>query len=119
MLILEEEMFLTHRLHRFLMETFPEALLVIFWKIVMHGFFHYRNFILNTWLLFFFCVENNARAANNDGIAAARDEDENQRDLLDWLYTLSRFVLVFSVVYFYSSFTRFLIVVVLTGLVVL
>ncbi|ODM98695.1 Homocysteine-responsive endoplasmic reticulum-resident ubiquitin-like domain member 2 protein [Orchesella cincta] len=43
------------------------------------------------------------------------DDDENQRDLLDWAYTLSRVVLILSVVYFYSNFTRFLLVVIFTA----
>lgn len=44
----------------------------------------------------------------------AGDDEENQRDLLDWAYTLSRLVLILSVVYFYSNFTRFLLVVIFT-----
>jgi len=43
------------------------------------------------------------------------DDDENQRDLLDWLYTLSRVILILSVVYFYSNFTRFVLVVIFTA----
>ena len=41
---------------------------------------------------------------------AEEDEDEN-RDWLDMFYWFSRFVVLFSVVYFYSSFTRFALVV--------
>jgi len=47
------------------------------------------------------------------------DEDEPQRDLLDWIYTGSRLCLILSVVYFYSNFTRFLLVLLFTGLVML
>ena len=40
------------------------------------------------------------------------DEDENgmHRDWLDWVYTLSRFSVLLSIVYFYSSVSRFLMV---------
>jgi len=39
------------------------------------------------------------------------DDDENQqRDALDWLYIASRVLVLFSIVYFYSSLTRFLVV---------
>ncbi len=54
----------------------------------------------------------------NAGGAAvgAMDDDEEmggQRDILDWFYIASRVLLLFSIVYFYSSLARFLIV---TGL---
>lgn len=44
------------------------------------------------------------------------EDDENeggQRDLLDWFYISCRVLVLFSIVYFYSSITRFIIV---TGL---
>jgi len=36
-------------------------------------------------------------------------------DLLDWLYVMSRLVVLASIVYFYSSFTRFLVVAAVVG----
>ena len=45
------------------------------------------------------------------------DDDEAPRDVLDWMYTLVRVALIFSVVYFYSNFTRFFLVVLFTALV--
>lgn len=39
------------------------------------------------------------------------DDDDENRDWLDLFYWLSRAVVLFSVVYFYSSFTRFILVV--------
>lgn len=37
------------------------------------------------------------------------DDDEfGQRDWLDYVYTFSRFMVLISIVYFYSNFTRFL-----------
>lgn len=66
-------------------------------------------------------VPRGGAAANNAGGfggffggPAGQDDEENQRDLLDWAYTLSRVVLILSVVYFYSNFTRFLLVVIFT-----
>lgn len=41
----------------------------------------------------------------------ADDDDDENRDWLDLFYWLSRAVVLFSVVYFYSSFTRFILVV--------
>ena len=39
------------------------------------------------------------------------DDDENaNRDWVDWLYTLSRFGVLLGIVYFYSTFSRFLMV---------
>ncbi len=38
------------------------------------------------------------------------DEDEANRDWLDWLYTLSRFAVLLSIVYFYSTLGRFMMV---------
>lgn len=39
------------------------------------------------------------------------NEDELNRDWLDWLYTVSRAGVLLSIVYFYSSFSRFIMVV--------
>jgi len=59
-----------------------------------------------------------ARVANAARVAAARrDDDDPPRDIIDWMYTLSRVALIFSVVYFYSNFTRFFLVVILSALV--
>lgn len=60
----------------------------------------------------------------NAGGGGVMDDDvgnneRGDRDLLDWMYLLSRVVLLFSIVYFYSSITRFLVVAVLAGLVYL
>lgn len=40
------------------------------------------------------------------------NEEELNRDWLDWVYTVSRAVILLSVVYFYSSFSRFVMVMV-------
>lgn len=40
------------------------------------------------------------------------NDDELNRDWLDWLYTVSRAGILLSIVYFYSSFSRFVMVVV-------
>lgn len=45
------------------------------------------------------------------------NEDELNRDWLDWVYTFSRAAILLSIVYFYSSFSRF--VMVLIAMVVL
>uniref|UniRef100_A0A3Q2GNH8 HERPUD family member 2 n=1 Tax=Cyprinodon variegatus TaxID=28743 RepID=A0A3Q2GNH8_CYPVA len=42
---------------------------------------------------------------------ALLDDDELNRDWLDWLYTVSRAGVLLSIVYFYSSFSRFVMVV--------
>ena len=60
----------------------------------------------------------------NAGGGGMMEDDGNNnvrgdRDLLDWMYLLSRVVLLFSIVYFYSSITRFLVVAVLAGFVYL
>jgi len=47
------------------------------------------------------------------------DDEEQQRDLLDWMYTFSRVILICSVVFFYSTFSRFILVVLFTGLVMM
>lgn len=39
-----------------------------------------------------------------------QDEDEQNHDWLDWVYTGSRAVALLSIVYFYSSFSRFVMV---------
>jgi len=50
----------------------------------------------------------------NAGGLGAVEEDEGglngQRDILDWFYVLSRVFVLFSIVYFYSSFARFILV---------
>jgi len=38
------------------------------------------------------------------------EEGRGNRDWLDWFYTMSRVMVLFSIVYFYSSPTRFVIV---------
>ncbi|KAG7216438.1 hypothetical protein INR49_001924 [Caranx melampygus] len=43
---------------------------------------------------------------------AVLNDDELNRDWLDWLYTVSRAGVLLSIVYFYSSFSRFVMVVV-------
>jgi len=52
-------------------------------------------------------------AGPGGGQAIDDDEDPNNRDWLDWFYWMSRAVVLFSIIYFYSSFNRFLLVVVL------
>ena len=60
----------------------------------------------------------NQRAGNNEPIrmnaqgGAVLDDDEEggNRDWLDWVYTLSRFGVLISIVYFYSTFNRFVLV---------
>ncbi|XP_034030231.1 homocysteine-responsive endoplasmic reticulum-resident ubiquitin-like domain member 2 protein [Thalassophryne amazonica] len=42
---------------------------------------------------------------------AVLNDDELNRDWLDWLYTVSRAGMLLSIVYFYSSFSRFVMVV--------
>lgn len=42
---------------------------------------------------------------------AVLNDDELNRDWLDWLYTVSRASVLLSIVYFYSSFSRFVMVV--------
>ena len=57
---------------------------------------------------------DNARA---NEVANRGEDDEAPRDVLDWMYTIVRVALIFSVVYFYSNFTRFFLVVLFTALV--
>lgn len=48
--------------------------------------------------------------AGAGGIGAMEDDDElggGQRDVLDWFYVASRVLVLFSIVYFYSSLARF------------
>ena len=40
------------------------------------------------------------------------NEEELNRDWLDWVYTFSRAAILLSIVYFYSSFSRFVMVMV-------
>lgn len=42
------------------------------------------------------------------------DDEQRNRDWLDYFYWMSRAVVLFSIIYFYSSFTRFLLVVFLS-----
>ncbi|XP_028836576.1 homocysteine-responsive endoplasmic reticulum-resident ubiquitin-like domain member 2 protein [Denticeps clupeoides] len=42
---------------------------------------------------------------------AVVNEDELNRDWLDWMYTVSRAAILLSIVYFYSSFGRFIMVI--------
>jgi len=54
--------------------------------------------------------------AGGGGGAEMEDDEEGvgrNRDLLDWFYVMSRVLVLFSIVYFYSSFARFALV---TGL---
>ncbi|XP_060063789.1 homocysteine-responsive endoplasmic reticulum-resident ubiquitin-like domain member 2 protein [Ylistrum balloti] len=55
---------------------------------------------------------NNLVMNAQGGMMAADDDDEDfgQRDWLDYVHTLARFAVLISIVYFYSNFTRFLIV---------
>jgi len=61
---------------------------------------------------------NPAVVMNAGGGGADMDEEDEDgmgrnRDLLDWFYVMSRVLVLFSIVYFYSSFARFALV---TGL---
>ena len=50
----------------------------------------------------------------NAGVGAAVDDDEQEggnRDWLDWIYTFCRMGVLLSIVYFYSSLNRFLVVI--------
>ena len=51
----------------------------------------------------------------DQGGAGRAERREDDRDLLDWLYLSSRLALLLSIVYFYSSITRLLIVLGLAG----
>ena len=60
----------------------------------------------------------NQRAAGGDqpirmnaqGGMVMDDDDDMNRDWLDWMYTLSRVAVLLSIVYFYSTFGRFVLV---------
>jgi len=48
---------------------------------------------------------------NAQGGPIANDDDEDEmrnRDWLDWVYTFIRFMLLLCILYFYSSFDRFI-----------
>ena len=38
------------------------------------------------------------------------EEEEGNRDWLDWVYTFSRFAVLISILYFYSTVSRFVVV---------
>lgn len=59
----------------------------------------------------------NAEVQMNAQGGEVLNEDELNRDWLDWVYTFSRAAILLSIVYFYSSFSRF--VMVLMAMVVL
>ncbi|KAL0962523.1 hypothetical protein UPYG_G00341180 [Umbra pygmaea] len=48
---------------------------------------------------------------NAQGGAVPLNEEEQNRDWLDWVYTVSRAAILLSIVYFYSSFSRFVMVI--------
>jgi len=48
--------------------------------------------------------------AGEPGQAFQEEEDQGNRDMLDWLYISIRILILLSVVYFYSSFSRFALV---------
>merc|ERR1712013_703018 len=57
---------------------------------------------------------------NNAGVPPPLEDEADgmigrNGDLLDWLYMMSRLVVLASIVYFYSSFTRFLMVGMVVG----
>ena len=64
-------------------------------------------------------ANQNAPMNAGPGGAMIQDEDENgqNRDWLDWLYMSMRGVMLMSIIYFYSSTSRFLLVAIL-GLIV-
>ncbi|RWS01892.1 homocysteine-responsive endoplasmic reticulum-resident ubiquitin-like domain member 2 protein isoform X2 [Dinothrombium tinctorium] len=45
------------------------------------------------------------------GVAVDDDEDARNRDWLDWFYWFSRSIVFISILYFYSSFSRFVLVI--------
>ncbi|XP_036394902.1 homocysteine-responsive endoplasmic reticulum-resident ubiquitin-like domain member 2 protein [Megalops cyprinoides] len=53
----------------------------------------------------------NANIQMNAQGGAVLNEDELNRDWLDWMYTVSRAAILLSIVYFYSSFSRFIMVI--------
>ncbi|XP_069715947.1 homocysteine-responsive endoplasmic reticulum-resident ubiquitin-like domain member 2 protein isoform X1 [Phaenicophaeus curvirostris] len=52
----------------------------------------------------------NANVQMNAQGGAVVNEEEFNRDWLDWMYTFSRAAILLSIVYFYSSFSRFVMV---------
>lgn len=56
-------------------------------------------------------ANQNIRMNAQGGPVDDDDEDEfGQRDWLDWVYTFSRFGVLLSIVYFYSTMSRFIVV---------
>lgn len=56
-------------------------------------------------------ADNQQEPVNAVGGADLDDDEEfGQRDWLDWVYTLCRFMVLMGIVYFYSNFTRFFLV---------
>ncbi|KAG9336953.1 hypothetical protein JZ751_029970 [Albula glossodonta] len=47
---------------------------------------------------------------NAQGGPVMEDEEDAERDWLDWVYTASRFAVFLSIVYFYSTISRFILV---------
>lgn len=47
---------------------------------------------------------------NAQGVMDDEDDEFEQRDWLDWLYAACRFVILLSIVYFYSTISRFVVV---------
>lgn len=47
---------------------------------------------------------------NAQGGPVMEDEEDVERDWLDWVYTASRFAVFLSIVYFYSNLSRFVLV---------
>lgn len=47
---------------------------------------------------------------NAQGGPVMEDEEDVERDWLDWVYTASRFAVFLSIVYFYSNLSRFILV---------
>jgi len=67
-------------------------------------------------------VRNQVMNAGGGGMMEEDDMNvgaDRDRDILDWMYLTSRVVLLLSIVYFYSSIARFLLVACLAGLVYL
>ena len=59
-------------------------------------------------------AQANQNMRMNAGVGAAVDDDEQEgvnRDWLDWIYTFCRMGVLLSIVYFYSSLNRFLVVI--------
>lgn len=58
-------------------------------------------------------------AGPGGAVAVDDDDDLNNRDWLDWVYWSSRAIVLFSIVYFYSSFSRFVVVLILAAMMYL